>query len=83
MGDFVVCFKSWWNKTSSVDFQVYLVNLKEDTITGLKFDIEIGCTDYSTSLMRWVYLSLSMIQHLQRAETSWSENSFEGVMRLL
>ena len=48
MGDFVVCFKLWWNKsykTSSVDFQVYLVNLEEVTITGLKYDIEIGRTD--------------------------------------
>ena len=58
MGDFIVCFKFWWNKTSSVGFQIYLVNLKEGTITGLKFDIEIGRTDYTTSLMRWVSFPL-------------------------
>jgi hypothetical protein len=56
MDNFVVCFKFWWNKNSSVDFQVYLVNLKEDTVTGLKFDIEIGRTDYNTSLITWVSL---------------------------
>lgn len=57
MGYFIVCFKFWWNKTSSVDFQVYLVNLKKDTVTGLKFDIEIGRTDYSTSLSS-IFLSI-------------------------
>ena len=45
MDNFVISFKLWRNKTSSVDFQVYLVDMKEDTITGLKFDIEIERTD--------------------------------------
>lgn len=58
MDDLVVSFKLWGNKTSSVDFQIYLVNLKEDTITGLEFDIEIERTNYSMSLMRWVSLFL-------------------------
>ena len=52
--DFVVCLKLWWNKTSSADFQVYLVNSKEGTITGLECNIEIGRTDYSAPLMRWI-----------------------------
>ena len=54
MDDFVVCFKFRWNEASSVDFQVYFVNVKEDAITGLKFDIEIGRADYRKSLIRWV-----------------------------
>ena len=54
MGYFVICFKLQWYKTSSADLQVYLVNLKEDTVTRLKFHSEIERTDYST-FMRWVF----------------------------
>jgi hypothetical protein len=81
MNDFVVRFKLWWRETSSADFEVHLVNPKEDTVAGLKCDIRVGCIDYSPPLIRLdIFVQ---IQHLQRAETAWSEPSFRRAIRLL